>query len=72
MAQKTKLELTWIGKDNRSKLEPRILVENPAKSYHAPLRVTGNDIFDRPWTHVLIQHDAVATGGPDRCWSGLT
>jgi hypothetical protein len=25
---KTKLELTWIGKDKRPKLEPRILLEN--------------------------------------------
>ena len=32
---KTKLELTWIGKGNRPKLEPRILIEDPAKSYHA-------------------------------------
>ena len=43
---KTRLELTWIGKDIRSKLEPRILLEDPAKSYHAKHRVTGNDFFD--------------------------
>ena len=43
---KTKLELTWIGKDNRPRLEPRILLEDPDKSYHAPHRVTDNDIFD--------------------------
>jgi adenine-specific DNA-methyltransferase len=29
MATKTKLELTWIGKENRSRLEPRILLEDP-------------------------------------------
>lgn len=45
----TRLELTWIGKENRPKLEPRILVEDPpsfgnsgeacpGKSYHAPFR----------------------------------
>lgn len=28
-----KLELTWIGKDVQPKLEPRILLENPDKSY---------------------------------------
>ena len=28
-----KLELTWIGKDNQPKLEPRILIEDPDKSY---------------------------------------
>jgi len=43
---KTKLELTWIGKDNRPKLEPRILVEDTAKSHHAPFRTGKNDIFD--------------------------
>jgi adenine-specific DNA-methyltransferase len=34
-----KLELTWIGKENRPRLEPRILLEDLAKSYHAPHRV---------------------------------
>jgi len=47
MAQKqTKLELTWIGKENRPKLEPRILLEEPEKSYHAAHRVSENDLFD--------------------------
>lgn len=41
-----RLELTWIGKDARPKLEPRILLEDLAKSYHAPHRVTDRDIFD--------------------------
>ncbi len=31
-----KLELTWIGKGNEPKLEPRILIEDPAKSYGDP------------------------------------
>lgn len=44
--KKNKLELMWIGKDKRPKLEPRILLENPEKSYHAKHRVTENDIFD--------------------------
>ena len=43
---KTKLELTWIGKDKRPRLEPRILLENPTKSYHAKSKVSDNDIFD--------------------------
>jgi adenine-specific DNA-methyltransferase len=43
---KQKLELTWIGKENRPKLEPRILLEDPAKSYHAKHRVTDHDLFD--------------------------
>jgi adenine-specific DNA-methyltransferase len=41
-----KLELTWIGKDERPKLEPRILLEDPSKSYHAKQRVSDSDIFD--------------------------
>jgi adenine-specific DNA-methyltransferase len=44
--KKQKLELIWIGKENRPKLEPRILIEDPEKSYHAPHRVTERDIFD--------------------------
>lgn len=43
---KQKLELNWIGKEKRPKLEPRILLEDPEKSYHATHRVTENDIFD--------------------------
>jgi len=43
---KNKLELTWIGKDKRPKLEPRILLEESGKSYHAKQRVTDDDIFD--------------------------
>jgi len=31
--KKTKLELTWIGKDETPSLEPRILLEDPEKSY---------------------------------------
>ncbi len=44
--KKTKLELTWIGKDVRPKLEPRILIEDPEKSYHAAQRHSETDIFD--------------------------
>jgi adenine-specific DNA-methyltransferase len=44
--QKQRLELTWIGKENRPRLEPRILLEDPEKSYHAKQRVTDHDIFD--------------------------
>ncbi len=42
----TRLELTWIGKENRPKLEPRVLVEDAEKSYHAARRVSENDLFD--------------------------
>ena len=46
MNRKQKLELTWIGKENRAKLEPRILVEDPKKSFHARHRVSESDSFD--------------------------
>ena len=46
-----RLELTWIGKDIRPNLEPRILLEDQTKSYHAPHRVTENDIFDNMLIH---------------------
>ena len=42
---KQKLELTWIGKDKRPKLEARILLEDAEKSYHAPTR-SEQAIFD--------------------------
>lgn len=46
MTKKQKLELTWIGKEHRPKLEPRILLPDDSKSYHAKHRVTENDLFD--------------------------
>ena len=51
MNRKQKLELTWIGKDDRPKLEPRILIEEPERSYHAAHRVTDHDIFDNRLIH---------------------
>ncbi len=50
--KKNKLELTWIGKDNRPRLEPRILTEDPELSHHAQSR-REDDIFD----NMLIQGD---------------
>ena len=47
-----KLELTWIGKDKRPRLEPRVLVEDAAKSYLAATRrKDGKDIFDNMLIH---------------------
>lgn len=43
---KQKLELTWIGKEKRPKLEPRILLEDPNKSFHATQKFSDNDVFD--------------------------
>lgn len=52
-SKKTKLELTWIGKDERPRLEPRILLEDKERSYHAEHRVSDDDIFD----NILIKGD---------------
>ena len=46
MSKKQKLELTWVGKENRPRLEPRILLEEPKRSYHAAYHVGDEDIFD--------------------------
>jgi adenine-specific DNA-methyltransferase len=51
--KKSRLELTWIGKENRKSLEPRILLEDSIFSYHATYKMTNNDIFDNR----LIQGD---------------
>ncbi|MRN65417.1 site-specific DNA-methyltransferase [Brucella sp. 10RB9213] len=51
--RKQRLELTWIGKDDRPRLEPRILLEDEDKSYHAKARVTDHDVFD----NILIHGD---------------
>lgn len=52
MTKKTRLELTWPGKENRPALEPRILIENPEMSYHAEAKSDG-DLFD----NLLIKGD---------------
>lgn len=51
--RRQKLELTWIGKDDRPRLEPRILLEEPELSYHASRRLSRSDVFD----NLLIQGD---------------
>ena len=51
--RKQRLELTWIGKGERPRLEPRILLEDADKSYHAKALVTDHDIFD----NILIHGD---------------
>ena len=43
---KPKLELTWVGKDHRPRLEPRVLLPDETKSYLAEHQVSENDLFD--------------------------
>ena len=52
MAKNIRLELTWIGKEERPRLEPRILVDDPSLSYHAAVKGE-KDIFE----NVLIHGD---------------
>ena len=55
MTKKTKLELTWPGKEERPMLEPRILIEDPDKSYRAEGQggAPGPGTFD----NILIKGD---------------
>lgn len=46
MNSRRRLELTWIGKENRPRLEPRVLLEQPERSYHASSQVSDRDIYD--------------------------
>lgn len=64
---KTKLELTWIGKDKRPRLEPRILLENPTKSYHAKSKVSENDVFDNK---LIFGDNLLALKALEREYSG--
>lgn len=41
-----KLELVWIGKDKKPKLEPRILLEDKDYAYHANKKISDQDIFE--------------------------
>ncbi|PRN02370.1 hypothetical protein A0O30_22740 [Pseudomonas sp. LLC-1] len=63
MTDKPKLELNWIGKENRPRLEPRILIEDTTLSYqaHAPIPAQGDLLADTPnqayHDNLLIQGD---------------
>ncbi len=54
---KPKLELTWIGKDTRPKLEPRILIEDAEKSYGDSkaenMLIHGDNFFAFKWTLIV-------------------
>ncbi|MEQ1558927.1 MAG: site-specific DNA-methyltransferase [Methyloglobulus sp.] len=51
MSKKPKLELTWIGKDKRPRLEPRILLEDKALSYRSEKTVNEHDLHDNLLIH---------------------
>jgi adenine-specific DNA-methyltransferase len=67
MSEMTKLELTWIGKENRPRLEPRILLEDGAKSYHAKAKVSEEDIFDN---HLICGDNLLALKALEQEFTG--
>jgi adenine-specific DNA-methyltransferase len=67
MAKKQRLELTWIGKEIRPKLEPRILLEDTDKSYHAAHRISENDIFDN---HLIFGDNLLALKALEQEFTG--
>lgn len=64
---KQKLELTWIGKEKRPKLEPRILLEDSAISYHSQRRVSEGDLFDN---HLIYGDNLLALKALEQELSG--
>lgn len=46
MKKNTRLELTWIGKEEKIRLEPRLLLEVEDYSYQANKKNSDEDIFD--------------------------
>src|SRR4029077_3135689 len=58
---------TWIGKEHRPKLEPRILIEDLEKSYHAAHRVTNDDIFDN---HLICGDNLLALKALEQDFTG--
>jgi adenine-specific DNA-methyltransferase len=67
MTKRQKLELTWIGKDIRPKLEPRILLTDPKLSYHAKHRVSDEDCFDN---HLIFGDNLLALKALEQEFSG--
>ncbi|MGN5117931.1 site-specific DNA-methyltransferase [Aeromonas sp. 55A] len=54
---KQRLELTWIGKDKRPRLEPRILLEDKNLSYQAPSTATNSETdVNRAFNDNLLIH----------------
>ena len=66
VSKKTKLELTWIGKEHRPRLEPRILLEEPDKSHHAKFRVREPQILTTKSTENTKGKNAASAPGTDQ------
>ena len=64
---KQKLELTWIGKEKRPQLEPRILIEETDRSHHAKQLFTNKDIFDN---HLIFGDNLLALKSLEQNYTG--
>jgi adenine-specific DNA-methyltransferase len=64
--KRTKLELTWIGKDERPRLEPRILLEDSTLSHHARARAA-DGLFDN---RLIFGDNLLALKALEREFSG--
>jgi adenine-specific DNA-methyltransferase len=67
MTRNQKLELTWVGKENRPSLEPRILLEDAEQSYHATHRISDRDIFDN---HLIYGDNLLALKALEQEFTG--
>ena len=65
-SKKTKLELTWIGKEHRPRLEPRILLEEADKSHHAKFRVREPQILTTKSTENTKGKNPASAPGTDQ------
>ena len=67
---KQKLELTWIGKDKRPRLEPRIFLEDKSLSYKVTSIATNKDgqANNRFNDNLLIQALLLKSGNYPAVW----
>lgn len=68
MSKKQELELTWIGKGTRPKLEPRILPKDLSMNCHAARRVASAD-FRKVFTMQAHNSEMQAPNSSDRVLS---
>jgi hypothetical protein len=60
MTQNNRLELTWVGKEKRAQVEPRILLDDPARikglAHSTRLKRCGSSICKSPSPNPQIQY----------------
>jgi adenine-specific DNA-methyltransferase len=68
MRKKQLLELTWVGKNNEPRLEPRILIEDPTYSYHAKSSTSDKDVFEN---RLILGDNLLALKSLEQDFAGL-